>query len=515
MSKFSLLAISLGLAFACSGPAQAPPKAPVVTKSPPIAAAPEFVASKAMPPRVYTNDSGITLNMVFLDEPKDGEAAQALVQFTGASFPAVGRVMLATDRGSDTSQNWKIPYDGHETHLVGVQLETSGPKAGELLVRLRMPRSRAYSKVQLDLEASRALDTTEFIATHLRHRADGSLATLAKIDRQFHREKQIRRMDGQTKKLKESCGQDIPYELDFKSISDDELAGAPFCHTALAAVEKACSRDSGTRNEILKHASKIRCSHGKEHTLTQEKDGTLHFILNYHSEEGSKPVYTMLREHIGIREIVLEDDKKRIVVFDPDGRGGPEDKIYLGDEKTLRHLRWGGQSRWTWDPHSKSSSASFERTKTGWEVKCRKKKIDFQAVSPQRRESILKNAKREESLWKREEFSLARDNRGIYYYVDRFVAEHGGKNFRVFKGPRGQLEETKLVYIVDDSDGMIFATQRGKLRLVIGSKQMQEAVWIEGKTRHKLVVLPLYSNVDLIYTGLGIYDSDLMGTVCE
>tara|TARA_R110002073_G_scaffold140253_5_gene290725 strand:+ start:16509 stop:18053 length:1545 start_codon:yes stop_codon:yes gene_type:complete len=514
MSKFSLLAISLGLAFACSGPARAPIEAPVVAENPPQAADPEFVASEAMPPRVYSNDSGITLNMVFF-EKKGEEPAQALVQFTGASFPGAGRVMLATDRGTTTSQNWKIQYDGQETHIVSVRLETNGPRVGELMVRLRMPRSHAYSKVQLDLEASRALDTNEFIATHLRHRADGSLATFAKIDRQFHREKQIKSMDGRTKNLKESCGEDIPYEIDFKSISDTEIAGGPICERALTAVTRACTRDVGTRNEILKHVSKIRCSHGPENSLSQVNDGTLHFTLNYQSDKGRKQIYVMLMDHIGIREIVLEDDKKRIVVFDPDAQGGPKDKIYLGDDKTLRHLRWGGQSRWTWDPHSRGSSASFERTKTGWSVKCRKKQIDFHAVSPQRRESILKNATREESLWKREEFSLARDNRGIYYYVDRFVSEHGGKNFRVFKGPRGQLEETKLVDIVDDSDGMIFATQRGKLRLVIGSTQMQEAVWIEGKTRHKLVVLPLYENVDLIYTGLGIYDGNLMGTVCE
>ncbi|MCP4445538.1 MAG: hypothetical protein GY811_09380 [Myxococcales bacterium] len=76
----------------------------------------------------------------------------------------------------------------------------------------------------------------------------------------------------------------------------------------------------------------------------------------------------------------------------------------------------------------------------------------FTPVSRKRRDTILKEAKRKGPRWRRNEFALARDNRGIYYYVDRLSRRFRGKSFRVFKGPRGQLTETPLVDIVDDSD---------------------------------------------------------------
>ena len=513
ISKLSLLAVSVSIAASCSAPA-APTKKPIPSeKLAPKAPERQFTLSEAMPPRVYHNDSGITLRMVFL-EPSPGEAPEALVQFTGATFPTAGKVMLAVDRGSMVNQNWKIAYDGDERHLVSIQLYESGPYKGEFAVRLRMPRSGATSKMQLDDEASKALDSTAFIATHLRHKSEGSLDALARIDREFHQDKHTKWMEIRRKSVKTHCGQEIPYELDFASISDEELSGGEICSTSLDAVAYACKRDAQTRGELLKRVSKIRCSYGKKNDVNLTSDGTLQVSFDYHGSMNRDILYKKLGTLFDFGPIVLEDDKKRIVVFDPDDAFGKAE-VLLGNDKVLYSLRLAYRTFGTWDPHGKSGYAEFRRNENGWSVDCGQKQIAFHQVSKQRRESILKNAERKGPLWKREEFSLARDNRGIYYYVDRLGSKYGGKSFRVFKGPRGQLTETQLVDIVDDSDGMIFATKRGKLRLVIGSDRMQEALWIEGKTRHRLVVLPLMENTELIYTGLGIYDSESMGTVCE
>lgn len=511
--KLSLLAVSATIAASCSSPA-APAKEPIAgEKLAPEAPERQFTLSEAMPPRVYRNESGITLKMVFL-EPSQGQQPEALVQFIGATFPTAGKVMLAVDRGSMVNQNWKIAYDGDERHLVSIQLQESGPNKGELVVRLRMPRSGATSRMQLDDEASKAFDSGAFIATHLRHKSEGSLDALAKIDREFHEEKHTKWMEIRRKDVKAKCGQDIPYELDFASISDDELSGGEICSVSLSAVAYACKRDAQTRAELVQKISKIRCSYGEKNDVHVTSDGTLQVDFTYRENMNRNILYAKLGELLDFGQVVLEDDKKRIVIFNPD-ESFSNSKVLLGNEKVVHRLRAAYRTLATWDPHGKSGVADFSRNAKGWFVQCRKKKIDFHPVSKQRRASILKNAERKAPRWKREEFSLARDNRGIYYYVDKLGPAYGGKNFRVFKGPRGQLTETQLVDIVDDSDGMIFATKRGKLRLVIGSDRMQEALWIEGKTRHRLVVLPLMENTELIYTGLGIYDSEIMGTICE
>ena len=80
ISKLSLLAVSATIAASCSGPA-APAKEPVASeKLAPEAPKRQFTLSEAMPPRVYSNESGITLRMVFL-EPSQGQEPEALVQF--------------------------------------------------------------------------------------------------------------------------------------------------------------------------------------------------------------------------------------------------------------------------------------------------------------------------------------------------------------------------------------------------------------------------------------------------
>ncbi len=448
-------------------------------------------------------------------EPHEGELPEALLQFKGANFPAAGKVMLARDHGTAPYQNWKIRYDGDERNIVKIYLETSGKARGELSVSLRMPRSRAASRMQLDLEASKAFDVDAFIATHLRHKADGTLDALAKVDRKYHKEQWLRRMAFAHKEVEKNCGQALPYEVDFASISDVQLSSKELCEVALRSVAKLCRRDTQTREDLRQRVSKVRCAYAENNNLSLDADGTLNLELDNSNAMNSKEAYTRLKEILGLGRLVLEDEKKRIIVFDPDDQTG-NSPILLGDDKVLRKLRLAQQALWTWDPHARSRVAELKRADTGWQVRCRSKTVRFHPVSRKRRASILKNAKQKEDvLWRREAFALARDNRGIYYYVDRLAPQFGGKSFRVFRGPRGQVGETALVDIVDDSDGKIFATKRGKLRLVIGKNSMQEALWIEGKKRHKLVVLPLSGNIELIYTGLGIYDSEVMGTICE
>jgi hypothetical protein len=112
---------------------------------------------------------------------------------------------------------------------------------------------------------------------------------------------------------------------------------------------------------------------------------------------------------------------------------------------------------------------------------------------------------------------LARDDHGVYYYVDAIRDMYGGKGFRVFVGHKGAMKQMPLVDIATDSDGQVFATKTGELRLITRKTDDPEvndtAYWARGDKREQLVVLDVLINSPIIYNELGIYS--FTGTICD
>ncbi len=112
---------------------------------------------------------------------------------------------------------------------------------------------------------------------------------------------------------------------------------------------------------------------------------------------------------------------------------------------------------------------------------------------------------------------LARDDMGIYYYVDKLAERHGGKAYRVFVGKRGSMKQVPLVDIAMDSAGQVFSTKTGDLRLVdtfdreTGTKK--SSTWVKGSKRTELFILDLDVNSPIIFKELGIYK--LVGGICD
>ncbi len=105
-------------------------------------------------------------------------------------------------------------------------------------------------------------------------------------------------------------------------------------------------------------------------------------------------------------------------------------------------------------------------------------------------------------------YALARDDRGHYFYVDRA----GEKRFRVFSGAKGSLKRLKMTNVVSDSEGDLFATTTGDLRLLIDKK---EVAWIEAGARRKLTLVPVEENIAMIYNELGVYAGEKLHTPCD
>jgi len=110
---------------------------------------------------------------------------------------------------------------------------------------------------------------------------------------------------------------------------------------------------------------------------------------------------------------------------------------------------------------------------------------------------------------------FARDDAGVYYYVDRLDTTHGGKGYRVFVGKKGAMKQLSLTDIASDSAGQVFSTKTGDLRLVKTNDGdvKQTTKWVKGEKKTELIVLDVDVNSPIIFKDLGIYK--FTGTLCD
>jgi hypothetical protein len=193
--------------------------------------------------------------------------------------------------------------------------------------------------------------------------------------------------------------------------------------------------------------------------------------------------------------------------------------VFYGDGKTFYEQRvFGGgldtgnqsMSASFWDPRV-NHRAHLEQSKGAWKVRCGKREGALTPLAADQARKLVAEARFRKHPWKYEAYLLLRDDRGVYYYVDRLREEHGGKGHRLWVGPKGSIKQTKLVNIVSDSEGDIFATRTGELRLITSKKS---ATWISRKSRTELTAVPVLDNLPLIYSELGVYVGDL-STPCD
>jgi hypothetical protein len=109
---------------------------------------------------------------------------------------------------------------------------------------------------------------------------------------------------------------------------------------------------------------------------------------------------------------------------------------------------------------------------------------------------------------------LARDDSGVYYYVDRIAKQYGGKGYRVFVGRKGAMKQVPLTDVASDSAGEVFSTKSGDLRLVRNNENdKQRMTWVKGEKRTELVFLDTDDNSVVIFKDLGLYT--FLGTLCD
>jgi hypothetical protein len=194
--------------------------------------------------------------------------------------------------------------------------------------------------------------------------------------------------------------------------------------------------------------------------------------------------------------------------------------VFYGDGKAF-YRQWiigssssGGVFEWNvWSPRAKGLvTATLDLSNGNLTARCRPKEVrQLTLLKADEARTIFRAAKFYPPLWQRQSHLLARDDDGVYYFIDELREEYGGAGFRVFVGPKGAMKELAMTNMASDSAGEIFATKGGQLKIVTGAEG--KATWSKGGKKTELTVLPPSDNKYLIYRELGIYGK--LGVVCD
>ena len=199
-----------------------------------------------------------------------------------------------------------------------------------------------------------------------------------------------------------------------------------------------------------------------------------------------------------------------------------EQWVFYGDGKTLYQQRIiatgvaGDKLDWgIWSPRVRGlPMAQVSNDPNGAEVRCRTGEKGTQKLTPlapDKAKVILTKGKFLPPLWERQAHFLARDDDGVYFFVDVLREDYGGKGHRVYIGKKGALKLQTMTNIVSDSAGEIYATRTGELKIISGTDG--KAYWKKGGKKTELVQLDPAQNRYVIYRELGIYGT--LGVVCD
>jgi hypothetical protein len=411
---------------------------------------------------------------------------------------------------------------------------------GESRWTLYVPGVYASGKrVTLDQARTAALDVQSLLKLHRAQRDEGRLARVQRFDRSREEQRVLEELDKKRRATMAACGGPASQQVEWSSIDDETLKQysiATYCGELLEQMRSLCEFRAG--RELMRTMRAVRCRFGASPGLTREgssltftvKIGTpnLYLVARRGLRELRDSSTMTLDQRIGFeRTDVCLAENNRVVIVAP--RGVDHAGVSYGDGTTFYRSEpvFGLGHEWFFDPRQfhPRRNASFrgidvrqyslvdvDRAARRCRLMCGERVRELRLAGPEAAERILAGATFKPLPHQREPYALARDSQGKYYFVDRGKQKGSERDFRVFVGQRGVLKQQQMKDIVSDSEGEIFSTANGKLRLVVGKSQ---AFWITQASRRELLLLPLQENMRLIYSELGPYLKERLGVPCD
>ncbi len=460
--------------------------------------------------RVYRSGGGLQVTVVPIES---GDPPEALIEVTGGGDDIEGLVLHyeRLPQGADRF-SYRTTLRGREFHTVWGRQRHA---LEELDVFIPGSAGRGGHPVSFDEERSEKVDPQAFAERHAAIVSDGTVAELQALDREAREARHDEELPGNLERGLAACETDAPVEIDWSSITDEHILSysmSSYCGQLRRGLERVCAHRQG-REVFQERVEDIRCEFGDEVAL-DVADGTLTLTVDPEGANLHEVAYDLLRENFGRDRIVVDFDGA-YVSLDP---GDGDVPLHISENGEAFHeqretVRAAGGTRRQLFAGAQHSEVLFEDD--SWTLTCGDHEVQGQELPMAEARAIMESAEFSDQAWKREPFALARDDRGRYFYVDRMIEDYGGKGFRVFSGPRGSVELTTLSDVVDDSEGTIFATADGELRLILEAGRSSGATWISDGEERELTVLPLHDNAELIYRDLGMYRGKDLGSLCE
>jgi hypothetical protein len=218
---------------------------------------------------------------------------------------------------------------------------------------------------------------------------------------------------------------------------------------------------------------------------------------------------------------VYTDGKGHYIAFDP--TAVPRTALFAGSRDVLyqQDIVGGGRSgkgQWSatlWEPRVLERwRGTFDFKPEGTRLFCGDEKIPYQAASAADVAAVRTKSKLFVSPWTRTAVHLARDSNGQYYYVDKAAAPRGNNDYRLFIGTKGHMEYVPLTDSSVDFNGAVFISGRG--RLVMRKQDGKDvAAWAVGESEQAVSVMNLWQQTPMVYTELGAYTGQALGTACD
>ncbi len=462
------------------------------------------------------------------------EGSRALIRVQGVDPELDGKVLLYTPATSNTRDYYSTTIDGGEVSLIMTE-RLSG------VSHTILSRNRAGNiRLNEDREAARALQPQELIAEHFRQSREGILAEVQR----FHRERRLAALNDHVKSVLDqfrgACGLELPVSTGYDKLTDAQLLGGDFsssCPDLLGAMTRLCAEpaaraaftadvrgiDCSTRPALSLDLTDGRLLWGSPPVPADAPEFARQSLLTQIPWSGEPKLPVRIeRAHT----VVCTDGKGRHVASRPSDKGLTE--VMYGEGSTWSRVPlFDGPVRAGsfFDPREYDASGrvtpdgldlhfvswfGIDESSSKCQLRCGTRRVDLTVLDETAKSGLLDAAK-----WvspaKRRPYALARDRRGVYYYVDT-GEEPESKRFRLYVGPKGALKESTMTNIVSDSAGEIFSTNDGSLKLVL---EKAESFWIKKGKSEALINLPVRENLGVIYRDLGLYVGQRYGTPCD
>jgi hypothetical protein len=481
--------------------------------------------------KVYQGPDGIKLAIVRL---KDGTY---LCRITGTSGELDAKVLpCGLKRPGPNRRYWHARIDGRKVYLLTKSIRT---RAGTVRYRLFIPGS-GYGrgiKVAYDEASSKEGDADELVAQHRSQVESGVIAEIQRFHEKRKKRDEEARFARRAAPLKRRCDLEFETSIDWSSVEEkthESMSLLNECGPIFSALNHFCKYDS-TKKQIQEHVKEVRCRVGDEPKI-ELRQGVLVWQVPYELKNRTRVTKRILGETVkwpegktlaqymfGERLAVCTDGNGSYVGLRP--TKGPDKwdpgqrEIFYGEGKNLFKVDQASyhmEGRF-FDPRVKIRHrgdlpwVKVDRKKKSCTVRCGSRTAKLELLSEEKAVSVMSKATIKDPAKTRVPHGLARDRRGVYYYVDRAPGKPA-RDYRLYRGPLGKLKRLKMTNLVSDTQGDVFATPNGKLRLVL---EKEHSYWVRGNKRVRLINVPIRKNLPLIYNDLGIYLGKRLGTPCD